>query len=137
VPNPPKPTERKRAIGTLRPDRMPVRGNLAAVPAMDRHPSELSPKDAFEVVLAEAVGWLAATDAPIVALLRHSLEEREKLRGAVRHGHGKRTEHRELDESIVSMLSLIGFSPADGARLGLAEVKAASKMEELRAKRRK
>ena len=38
---------------------------------------------------------------------------------------------RELDRQIVSNLSLLGFTPSDRSRLGVAEVKAKSKLEEL------
>ena len=38
---------------------------------------------------------------------------------------------RELDKQIVSNLSLLGFTPSDRTRLGVAEVKAQSKLEEL------
>lgn len=41
----------------------------------------------------------------------------------------------ETDKVIFSGLGLLGFSPADRARLGLAEVKARSKFDELMAKR--
>jgi hypothetical protein len=41
---------------------------------------------------------------------------------------------RELDRQIVSNLSLLGFTPSDRSRLGVAEIKARSKVEELRAK---
>jgi hypothetical protein len=41
---------------------------------------------------------------------------------------------RELDRQIVSNLSLLGFTPADRSRLGVAEVKARSKLEELLAR---
>jgi hypothetical protein len=41
----------------------------------------------------------------------------------------------ETDRVIFSGLGLLGFSPADRARLGLAEVKRQSKLEELMAKR--
>lgn len=39
---------------------------------------------------------------------------------------------RELDKQIVSNLSLLGFTPSDRSRLGVAEVKAATKLEALR-----
>jgi hypothetical protein len=42
---------------------------------------------------------------------------------------------RELDKAIVSNLSLLGFSPSDRSRLGLAEVKKMSKLEELMTKK--
>jgi hypothetical protein len=42
---------------------------------------------------------------------------------------------RELDRAIVSNLSLLGFSPSDRSRLGIAEVKKLSKLEELMMKK--
>jgi hypothetical protein len=38
---------------------------------------------------------------------------------------------RELDRQIISNLSLLGFTPSDRSKLGVAEVKAMSKLEEL------
>jgi hypothetical protein len=38
---------------------------------------------------------------------------------------------RELDRQIVSNLSLMGFSPSDRSRLGVAEIKSKSKLQEL------
>jgi hypothetical protein len=38
---------------------------------------------------------------------------------------------RELDRQIVSNLSLLGFTPSDRSRLGVAEVKAKTRLEEL------
>jgi len=40
-----------------------------------------------------------------------------------------------LDKQIVSLLSNLGFDPAARARLGLAEVKTKSVLEQLREKR--
>jgi hypothetical protein len=42
---------------------------------------------------------------------------------------------RELDRGIVNNLSLLGFTPADRSRLGVAEVRAQTKLEKLRAMR--
>jgi hypothetical protein len=39
---------------------------------------------------------------------------------------------RELDSRLISNLSLMGFTPADRSKLGVAEVKAISKMEALK-----
>jgi hypothetical protein len=44
---------------------------------------------------------------------------------------------RDLDRLIIQNLSLLGFTPADRTRLGVAEVKAMSKLEELQARKAK
>jgi hypothetical protein len=41
----------------------------------------------------------------------------------------------QLTKLVQENLSLLGFTPADRTRLGVAEVKAASKLEELMARR--
>jgi hypothetical protein len=64
------------------------------------------------------------------------LDEREHLRRIVSE-LGEREDRRslrEIDKQIVSNMSLLGFSPSDRARLGVAEVKARSALEELRAR---
>jgi hypothetical protein len=43
---------------------------------------------------------------------------------------------RQLDSQIMHGLSLLGFTPTDRSRLGIAEVKRQSKLEELRAKQK-
>jgi hypothetical protein len=41
---------------------------------------------------------------------------------------------RDLDRQLVANLSLLGFTPTDRSRLGVAEVKRQSKLEELRSR---
>jgi hypothetical protein len=48
-----------------------------------------------------------------------------------------RKQLRELNKEISDWLSVLGFDPSARARLGLAEVKAMSKLEDLRARRDK
>lgn len=131
---PPKPVESHRRTGTYRKDRHG--SNLALVEAVDQSPYELSAADAFESVMADGVGWLARTDAPALALLRSMLEEREGLRDLAFQGSNEsRKALRDLDKQIISLLANLGFDPASRARLGLAEVKTKSVLEQLREKR--
>ena len=131
---PPKPVEAHRRTGTYRKDRHGA--NLALVESVDRSPYELSAAEAFESVMSDGVNWLARTDAPALALLRSMLEEREGLRDLAFQGSNEsRKALRDLDKQIVSLLSNLGFDPAARARLGLAEVKTKSVLEQLREKR--
>ena len=131
---PPKPVESHRKTGTYRKDRHGA--NLALVEAVDRSPYELTAADAFESVMSDGVGWLARTDAPALAMLRSMLEEREGLRDLAFQGSNEsRKALRDLDKLIISLLSNLGFDPAARARLGLAEVKTKSVLEQLREKR--
>jgi hypothetical protein len=67
-----------------------------------------------------------------------ALAEREKLRELVLNNPDNpkaRSGLRELERQLVSQLGLLGFSPSDRSRLGLAEVKKESKLEALLAKK--
>jgi predicted ATP-grasp superfamily ATP-dependent carboligase len=130
---PPKPIEVKKAIGTFRPDR--VHGSVAVVPTVVLELDELPPASAFEQIVEQARGWLAGSDGAAVALLRESLEERAELRQAVLSGLGDRKQLRELDKQIIGQLSALGFDPTARARLGFTEVKKASALDELLARR--
>lgn len=133
MPNPPKPAELKRRQGTYRKDRDPGAGSKLAIVPIELQP-EHTPESALEAILEAGVAWLGATDAVKVLLLRESMEERASLRAALLEGHGKRSELRDLDKQIQSLLSELGFDPTARARLGLAEVKKESKLDELRAR---
>ena len=126
------PIEVKRRRGTLRADRMPNKGNVAEVSPMSAPPS--SSDEALALVLAHASPWLAESDALTVVLLRESLEERQQLRALVDHLATKdlRRALRDLDKQITTLLAMLGLDPSARARLGLAEVKAASKLQTLR-----
>jgi hypothetical protein len=65
------------------------------------------------------------------------IDERWNLRAKVLKD-GNAAESRRLDrlsKMIISNLSLLGFTPTDRTRLGVAEVKAKSRLEELMARR--
>lgn len=134
---PPVPTEVKRRRGTDRSDRTPVSGSLAAVPAMPSVPTDLDPESTLDSVFAAGQTWLAVTDTTALALLRESIEERSSLRQAVllTNSADARKALRELDKQIIGQLSTLGFDPAARARLGLAEIKAQSTLEKLKANR--
>lgn len=126
---PPKPIEQKRRLGNPGKRALPKKSSLVLVPAVPRHEAiELSAADAFERVLEQGVHWLAATDLPTLALLREVLERREEIAHDV-------SKWVELTKLAHSLLAQCGFDPAARAKLGLAEVRAMSKMEQLRAAR--
>lgn len=131
---PPVPTEVKRKRGTARSDRTPNLGNLAAVPAVEFEPHELDPAETFGLVMSGGRAWLAQTDSIALSMLRESLEERAVLRDIVIKSQSPdaRKALRDLDKQIIGQLSVLGFDPAARSRLGLAEVKAATKLEQLR-----
>jgi hypothetical protein len=128
---PPKPVELKKRQGTYRVDRDQSRGNLAPVPAIGADVTEFSPAVALDSVLTAGVHWIAATDAPKVCLLREAMEDYARLRAA----GASAKDVREARAEVAKLLSELGFDPTARAKLGLAEVKAQSKLEELRSRR--
>jgi len=128
---PAKPVELKRRQGTYRPDRDPSRGALVAVAPIGSDMSELDPSSALDAVLVAGVHWIAKTDAPKVALLRDAMEDYARLRGA----GASAKDVREARAEVSKLLSELGFDPTARSKLGLAEVKAQSKLEELKARR--
>lgn len=133
---PPKPIEDHRRTGTYNATRHGKRGALVAVDAVNA--AEVTPfqRDALAVldeVLDYGVHWLARTDAPSIVLLRDLLEERAIVRADALAGSTEaRKALRAIDKQVTGLLADLGFNPAARARLGLAEVKAQSKLEELR-----
>jgi hypothetical protein len=129
----PKPVEQHRRAGTYRSDRHGAA--LAAVTPIDpaEVPESHTVAEVMDQVLADGVHWIARTDAPAVMLLRDLLEERAAVRvGAMAGSTEDRKALRDIDKQVISLLGDLGFNPAARARLGLAEVKAKSKLEELR-----
>ncbi|MGH2970160.1 MAG: hypothetical protein ACRDK0_14030 [Solirubrobacteraceae bacterium] len=99
---------------------------------------ELDPASAMERILDEGTAWLARTDSVALAMLREALEERREVRERALSGSVEaRRELRELDKQIISQLSVLGFDPSARARLGLAEVKRASTLDNLRSQQEK
>jgi P27 family predicted phage terminase small subunit len=149
----PKPTERKRRAGNPGKRRLPEPAQL--VPATDRPPKapaglQAPGKALWRGVWAEGSGWLAPTDAPLVRLLADNADEREALRSVVEdEGHffttpkGYKALHpavgqlRAVESQMISILSLLGFTPTDRARLGLAEVKTMTSLADLMQRRRR
>jgi hypothetical protein len=91
----------------------------------------------WERVWSVGASWISPnTDMEILLMTCEMVDERWNLRVQVMKTDDPRLRRglRELDRQIVSNLSLLGFTPADRSRLGVAEVKARSKLEELLAR---
>lgn len=136
---PPKPLEQHKRTGTWNATRHGKKAGaaIAAVDPVNREPYEHEASSVFEEIMASGAPWLARTDAIRLAMLRESLEERARLVPVAESSTEARKQLRELNREISEWLSLLGFDPSARARLGLAEVKAQSKIEELKARQAK
>lgn len=136
---PPKPIEQKRLAGN--PGKRPLpNGTLALLPstyeAVEPHrPLGAPGLELWNKVWEMGSTWISPTsDAEILLITCELIDERWNLRATVmREGRPEdRKALRDLDRQLINNLSLLGFSPTDRSRLGVAEVKARSKLEELR-----
>jgi P27 family predicted phage terminase small subunit len=151
MPNPPKPTEKKRRSGNPGKRRLPT--PVSIVPAQGSAPTPPSRLEQAGSALwvrcwDAGADWLAPGDVSILELVCHQVDEIERWRAIVdRDGatfttrggfirvHPAVGQIRELEQRVVANLGLCGFTPADRARLGLTEVRKLSGLAELAARR--
>jgi hypothetical protein len=139
---PPKPTEQKRLIGNPGKRPLPETSNLILLPAVNEVPQPTRKlfeygQELWDRVWTMGHTWLSySTDLDLLLIVCEQLDERAKLRTLV-WNNGRTDERkalRQLEKQIVENLSLLGFTPTDRSRLGIAEVKKLSKLEALRDK---
>jgi len=142
---PPKPTEVKRLTGNPGKRKLPQEGSLVLLPSMYEIPEPPRPlltqaaKDLWERVWSMGQTWLSpTTDKELLLMTCENVDERWYLRMKVLQDNRpeERRGLRDLEKQIVTNLSLLGFTPTDRTRLGVAEVKRVSKLEELRDKQK-
>jgi hypothetical protein len=92
-------------------------------------------REFWDKVWGSGLSWISAnTDAELLLMTCELVDERWNLRVRVMQSNDWRERRalRELDDRIIRNLSLLGFTPAGRSKLGVAEVKAISKMEALK-----
>lgn len=137
---PPKPIEVKRISGNPGHRPLPDAGAIQLLPqatstpepprALGEHGRAL-----WERVWSMGVQWISPTsDLEILLLTCEAVDERADLRLEVIESGDRQLRRglRELDRQIMASLSELGFTPTARSRLGVAEVKAASKIEMMR-----
>lgn len=140
---PAKPIEQKRKLGNPGKRALPDPVAVQSLPAASEPPDppRLLGKPGQELwdrVWNSGAAWISPdTDLELLLMTCEMVDERWNLRIKVMQTDNMQMARRvdNLSRLIVSNLSLLGFSPSDRARLGVAEVKRMSKVEELRAKR--
>jgi len=110
---------------------------MADVPPAPIRPLEGAGLELWNRVWGMGRSWLSqTTDIDLLQMVCEQSNERIVLMSLL--DETQSTEHRkalrELERNIVANLQLLGFTPLDRSRLGVAEVMKLSKVEELRAK---
>ena len=134
---PSKPIEQKRLLGN--PGKRALPKNTLALPMALETPEPGRPllrygQELWDKVWDAGVNWISPnTDMELLLMTCEMVDERWNLRIKVMQNddYQMRRGLRQLDSQIISNLSLLGFTPSDRTRLGVAEVKAQSKLEEL------
>jgi len=140
---PAKPIEQKRALGNPGKRALPKTGEVVVLEQTGDIPEPPRPllkygQELWDRVWSMGATWVSVkSDLELLVMTCEMIDERWNLRVKVMQSDdaAMRRGLRELDRQIVSNLSLLGFTPSDRARLGVAEVKVRSKLEELMAKR--
>ena len=137
---PSKPTEIKRKLGNPGKRPLPDVGVVQILEQSSFVPVPSRPLlkyglEFWDKVWGSGLSWISAnTDAELLLMTCELVDERWNLRVRVMQSNDWRERRalRELDDRIIRNLSLLGFTPADRSKLGVAEVKAISKMEALK-----
>ncbi|CAB4154223.1 hypothetical protein UFOVP631_13 [uncultured Caudovirales phage] len=140
---PSKPLEQKRLLGNPGKRALPDEGTIALIPMATSTPEPTRPllkygRELWDKVWDTGINWISPnTDTELLLMTCEMIDERWNLRVRVMTENDPKDRRglRELDRAIVSNLSLLGFSPSDRSRLGIAEVKKMSKLEELMARK--
>jgi len=140
MPNPGKPAEVKRKLGAKgytgdAPEGILILSAVSNVPEPLR-PLLGSGIELWNRVWLRGSSWLSLnTDIDLLQLTCEMFDERDILRAYVLENveaWHERSALRELEKGIRSNLSLLGFTPTDRMKLGVAEVKVESKLDALK-----
>lgn len=152
MPNPPVPLERKRARGNPGKRALPAHAETVALAPLTTAdaPESLGPggRRAWQHMMASCP-WLGESDRDALFLLCQKIDRRDEMveelksqpfvlvseKTGFQYAHPLVGMLSTIETDIVKMLSLLGMTPTDRTRLGLAEVKAQSTLERLRAQR--
>jgi hypothetical protein len=142
MPTPPKPIEQKRLVGN--PGRRPLPDSESTITLYSGSREPLVPlgeagRALWDSVFSEGELWISPrTDVAWLQVVCELLDRREVLKAEWMADPTNRPVNMSLLETeklLQSGLGLLGFTPTDRSRLGVAEVKAKSKLEELMERR--
>ena len=136
---PPTPVEIKRKTGNPGRRPLPDLKTVELLPQAEEVPEPPRPllepgARLWSEVWQAGIQWISpATDMELLLMTCELVDERWNLRIKVMKSENMAMARRldSVSNQIVRNLSLLGFTPSDRTRLGVAEVKKASKIEEI------
>ncbi len=138
---PPKPTEQKRLIGN--PGKRPLPDENAVIALPGGYVAPLRPLDQaghslWDAIFRKGELWISnRTDIHFLQMVCEQHDRRDYLMGMLAADPENWRLHKQLTELegvITSNMGRLGLTPADRTKLGYAEVKRQSKLEELQEK---
>lgn len=141
MPNPGKPAEVKKKLGSRHYKPAEV---VYALPEIGETPTPERPltgsgRKLWERAWQLGRNWISdKSDVDLLLMTCEQLDERDALRAFVlenMEAWHERNALRIIERDITSNLSLLGFNPTARTKLGVAEVTAKSKLEELMARK--
>lgn len=143
----PTPVERKRLLGNPGKRKLPS-ANVIALESLRADVIDgNTPGDALvrSILDSPASAWIAEPDRlALLVLVRDAWNERARLRSvaselsgweAGRYTPAAILRLAQVEKELTTWLSQLGLTPTDRSRLGVAEVKARTKLEALRERR--
>jgi len=140
----PLPVEQHRARGNPSKKKLPDAPAEAAIPQVTETPEPPRPLGTEGRALWDRA-WKAGRrclsadgDADILLLLCEAMDERAALRKVVldEGDWRQRSALRALEKQVIDKLQLLGFTPSDRGRLGVAEVQQKSELDQYRERTR-
>jgi len=136
---PAKPIEQKRKLGNPGRRPLPDQGELEILEPATDIPEPPRPlldpgKKLWERVWGAGIGWISpVSDIELLLMTCEMVDERWNLRIKVMQTDNMQMARRldNLSRIIAANLSMLGFTPSDRSRLGLAEVARRSRLAEL------
>lgn len=147
----PKPTELKRKLGNPGKEKLPDVNRVIALPQIsDQAPQHLSKQSKkFWTEIRAMAPWIANTDGTLLLELCEKMERKTDLVKKLSQSEYVLYTDKgyayanplvgmisTVENEIMKILSLLGLTPSDRSKLGVAEVKARSKLEELLSQKR-
>lgn len=136
--NPGKSTELKQKLGSRAPEKIGISSEaIIKVPEPIRRLDE-SGLQLWNQVWSNNQTWLKPTDLELLQIVCEQLDERDLLRAYVLdniEAWHERAALRALEKDIRDNMTQLGFTPQSRSKLGIQEVKAKSKLDELMARK--
>jgi len=137
MPNPAKPIEQKRLLGN--PGRKPLPDKVTTISLEGGRVEPLreleqAGQQLWDSVFNHAELWISPrTDVHLLQMTCEQLDRREQIKQAIASSDDWHLfkQLNDLERLVSSNLGLLGFTPSDRSRLGLAEIKAKSRLQEL------